>query len=174
MKRRQPIQKEQGRKKAEEQLRLIIEAAPNEMIMVDREGKITLVNRQTETLFGYTREELLGQRIEVLVPERYRANHPGHRQRFFSDPKVRSMGAGRDLFGLCKDGSEIPIEIGLSPVEMPEGPMTLASIIDITERRKAEAEIAAKSKELETLLYITSHDLTEPLRAIENFSRWSS
>jgi len=130
------------RKRAEERLRLIIEASPNGMIMVGREGKITLVNRQAEALFGYSREELIGQRIEKLVPERFRSQHPGYRQGFFHDPKVRPMGAGRDLFGLKKDGTEVPIEIGLNPLETTEGVFTLASIIDITERKRAEEETA--------------------------------
>ena len=100
---------------SEERFRLVVEAAPNAMIMVDREGKINLVNTQVERLFGYTREELLGQKIEKLVPERYRGKHPGHRDSFFQDPKARAMGVGRDLFGLKKDGTELPIEIGLNP-----------------------------------------------------------
>ena len=134
------------RKRAEERLRLIIEASPNGMIMVGREGKITLVNSQIEKLFGYTREELLGQTIEMLVPERFRSKHPGYRDSFFADPKARAMGAGRDLFGLKKDGTELPIEIGLNPIETAEGVFTLASVIDITERKRTETLAREKMK----------------------------
>ncbi len=158
------------RKQAEERFRRVVESAPSGMIMVGREGKITLVNSQTEKLFGYSREELLGQKIEMLVPERFRVEHPGHRDSFFSDPKARAMGAGRDLFGLKKDGTEIPVEIGLNPIETSEGLFTLASVVDITMRKRLEQEIFNRNRELETLLHVTSHDLKEPLRAIENFS----
>ncbi len=106
----------------------------------------------------------------MLIPERYRPKHPGYRDGFFREPKVRNMSAVRDLFGLRKDGSEIPLEIGLNPVETEAGFFALASIIDITVRKKLEQEIADKNRELETLLHVTSHDLKEPLRAIENFS----
>src|SRR5262249_22256811 len=104
------------RKRADERFRLVVEAAPNAMIMVGRDGKINLVNKQVEPLFGYTREELLGQPIEILVPQRLRAEHPAYRDSFFEDPRARPMGAGRDLFGVRKDGSEVPIEIGLNPI----------------------------------------------------------
>ena len=139
------------RKRAEERFRLVVEAAPNAMIMVGKEGKMTLVNSQTEVLFGYKRNELLDQKIEMLVPERFRGNHSGHRDSFFADPKTRSMGVGRDLFGLKKDGSEVPIEIGLNPIKTTEGTFVLASIIDITERKKVEESILVqtKNKELE-------------------------
>lgn len=126
------------RRRMEERFRQVVEAAPNAMIMVDKEGKIVLSNLQTEKLFGYDRAELLGQPIEMLVPERYRLQHPGHRKVFFQHPKARSMGAGRELFGRRKDSSEVPIEIGLNPMETSEGAFVLASIIDITERKRAE------------------------------------
>src|SRR5207244_12944716 len=113
-------------------------AAPNAMLMVDDRGRITLVNAQAESLFGYSREELLEQPVELLVPHRYRAAHPDLREGFFGHPTTRPMGAGRDLYGLRKDGSELPIEIGLNPIETAEGPFVLASIIDITERKAAE------------------------------------
>ncbi|HLD50497.1 MAG TPA: PAS domain S-box protein [bacterium] len=93
-------------------------------------------------MFGYSREEMIGQKIETLVPERFRAKHPGHREAFFGDPKTRSMGAGRDLFGLKKDGAEVPIEIGLNPIKTTEGAFVLASIIDITERKRGQEGLA--------------------------------
>ena len=121
-------------------LRLVVESAPSALIMVNARGAITLVNPQTEELFGYSRTELLGKPIEMLVPERYRGRHPGHRNGFFHHPSKRSMGAGRDLYGLRKDGAEIPVEIGLTPIQMPEGACVLAAVIDITERRRLERE----------------------------------
>jgi len=123
-----------------QRVRLIVEAAPNGMLMVDREGKITLVNSQTEKLFGYAREELLGRKIEMLFPVRFRTKEdPTYSSDFFLKPKTQPLGTGLDLFGLRKDRSEVPIEIGLNPIETTEGLFTLASIIDITERKRAEA-----------------------------------
>jgi PAS domain S-box-containing protein len=126
------------RKRAEERFRLVVEAAPNAMIMADRNGLITLVNRNAESLFGYSRPEMLGQPLEMLIPARFRDRHPHFVSNFFAAPKARSMGTGRDLFGLRKDGTEVPIEIGLNPIEAYGGWFTLASIIDITERKRAE------------------------------------
>lgn len=108
------------------------------MVMIDASGRIVLVNAETEKLFGYARRELLGQSVEVLVPERFRAGHPGLRARFFQSPEVRRMGAGRDLYGLRKDGGEFPVEIGLNPIETDEGVLVLSAIIDITERKRNE------------------------------------
>ena len=102
-------------------------------------GRIIFVNAQTERMFGYQREDLLGQPLEVLMPETYRSGHERHRQAFMAAPATRSMGAGRDLLGRRKDGSTFPIEIGLNPVHFPEGDIVLASIVDISERKRAEA-----------------------------------
>ena len=142
------------------------------MITVDKEGKIGLVNQKTEKLFGYTREELIGQRIEKLVPERFRGKHPGHRDSFFHDPKARAMGAGRDLFGLKKDGTEIPIEIGLNPIETTEGKFVLASIIDITERKRMEK----LQEEAEAQAYAESivETVREPLLVLDKDLRVKS
>jgi PAS domain S-box-containing protein len=179
------------RKRIESRIRLVVEAAPNAMVMIDREGKIVLVNSQTERIFGYDREELIGQTVEILVPERYRGGHPGQRDRFFGKPSARSMGTGRDLFAVRKDGTEFPVEIGLNPVETEEGVLVLSAIVDITERKKAEyavkeseANLRVALKQLESqaselreaneslgqYAYVVSHDIRAPLRAIRNYA----
>ena len=126
---------------AEQRFRLVVEAAPSGMVMVDRTGAIVMANAQAERMFGYSRTELLGQPVEILVPPRYRAHHPGLREVFQRAPQARPMGAGRELFALKKDGSEFPVEIGLNPIETDEGIMVLSAIVDITERKAAEAAL---------------------------------
>jgi PAS domain S-box-containing protein len=136
------------RERAEERFRQVIEGAPNGMVMVDGEGKIVLVNAQIEKSFGYSRNELLGQRIEMLVPERFRAYHPAYRNSFTDAPSARSMGSGRDLYGLRKDGSEFPVEIGLNPLETEQGMMVLGTVVDITERKQAEETLRRSQEQL--------------------------
>ncbi len=126
------------RKRLEARFRAAVEAAPAAMMMIDSAGSIVLVNTETERLFGYARQELLGRGVEVLVPERFRGEHPRLRSQFFASPEARRMGAGRDLFGLRKDGSEFPVEIGLNPIETEEGLFVLAAILEITERKRNE------------------------------------
>jgi len=159
----------------EERFRRVVEAAPNAMIMVNQEGQITLANQQAEKTFGYPREELLGRPIEMLVPERVRSGHRGFRHDYLCDPQARPMGAGRELFGRRKDGSEVPVEIGLSPIHTSKGLLVLASIVDITERKLAELEAARQRHDLAHLARVTAlgelssslaHELTHPLTAI--------
>ncbi len=163
-------------KKANEQFRLVVESAPNAIILVSENGEISLVNKQTENLFGYARGELIGEKIEILLPTKLKESHPHLRNMFFKTPQSRSMGAGRDLYARRKDGSEIPIEIGLNPIEMSNGKQVLVSLIDISERKKIEnafhlhaKKIEEKNNELEQFTYIASHDLQEPLNTMISF-----
>jgi PAS domain S-box-containing protein len=157
-----------GRKQLEELFRRVVEWAPNAMVMINDRGTIEMVNVQVERVFGYARSELLGQAVEMLVPERFRRNHPGLRGSFFSDPQSRPMGAGRDLFGLKKDGSEVPIEIGLNPIETGAGTMVLSAIVDITERKAREASIQAALREKDVLLGEIHHRVKNNLQIIHS------
>ena len=178
------------------QFRLVVEGAPNGMVMVNESGRILMVNSQMERLFGYDRAEMIGQPIEMLLPERYRGKHPSQRGEFFHSPLTRAMGHGRDLFARRKDGTEFPVEVGLNPAETPEGTVVLAAVIDITQRKRMEAELAKVHTdlrehahrleatvqertahlrqtiaELESVSYSLSHDLRGPLRTIQGFAQ---
>ena len=139
----------------EERFRRVVEAAPSAMIMVNQEGQITLANQQAEKTFGYSREELLGRPIEMLVPERLRSATKAFGTITFATPKLARWAQSRELFGRRKDGSEVPVEIGLSPIHTSKGLLVLASIVDITERKLAELEAARQRHDLAHLARVT-------------------
>ena len=139
-------------KRAGGQFRLVVEASPNGMLMVDEDGTILLVNQQIEQLFGYERAELIGQPVEMLVPQRMRSHHAGDRAKFFAHSESRAMGKGRDLYGVRKNGQEFPLEIGLNPVRTPDGLRVLASIVDISGRKRAEQALQKERDFIDAVL----------------------
>jgi PAS domain S-box-containing protein len=165
------------RAQADENFRGLLGSAPDVMIIVNAAGRIVLVNSQTEKLFGYRREELLGPSIETLIPARFRDKHQGHRSGYCADPRVRSIGEMLDPYGLRQDGREFPVAISLSPLRTEKDFMVISSIRDVIERKRFEQTLQEKNAELENailakdrFLASMSHELRTPLNAIIGFT----
>jgi PAS domain S-box-containing protein len=160
------------RKQLEARFAKVIDASPYGQLLVDEQGIIQLINPSLLNLFGYTKEELLGNSMNILLPERYRDNHNKLREGYTQEPSLRPMGLGRDLTGRHKNGTEIPIEIGLSPVESDKGQFTLAVVTDISERKRLQLSLQQANAHMEEFTYVASHDLKSPLRGIADLVEW--
>lgn len=167
------------RRRAEVLFRTIFSSVPNGIIMVDPEGILKMVNHRVTQMFGYAEEDLIGQSVEMLMPNAIRDQHREMRESFFKAPDLRMMGEGRDLFARGKSGNEFPVEIGLNPIQIGDEQFVLASIVDISERKRSERSLAdytrqleKSNEELDEFAYVASHDLRSPLQAVKNLANW--
>jgi PAS domain S-box-containing protein len=157
-------------KKAEERFRILLESAPDAMVIVGQDGRVALVNARTEELFGFVRGELIGREVDILLPERFREADPLRPAGYLRDPSTRPGGSSFELVGRRKDGTEFPIEITQNPLETEEGALVSSAIRDITERKRIETALETSNRELEAFSYSVAHDLRAPLRGINGFS----
>lgn len=160
------------RKRLEANFKQVVDASPVGTLMVDRYGTIQLVNPRLCQLFGYEPHELVGKSLEILLPYSHRSGHTALRDAFMEKPDARAMGAGRDLSGLRKDGSEVAVEVGLSPIETENGLAVVAAVTDISERKKMELNLRQLNHDLDEFTYIASHDLRAPLQGISSLVEW--
>jgi PAS domain S-box-containing protein len=164
-----------ARKLAEERFRLLVESVPSAILMADADGTIVLANNRVGAVFGYSPAELPGRPVEMLIPARYHQAHRGHRQAYGRDPSARAMGAGRELLATRKDGAEVPVEVGISPIRTSEGLFVLASVVDISARRQSERDAARLRDEIAHLSRVAmlgelsgalAHEINQPLSAV--------